>query len=393
MLQRHAAGDTRENPSLIAAATTTTKMELLVPTVSDVIFKYTWPIPHYKKTISKKYSFDSPSFDLNVNGIHSSWNLSIRFWKGPEGKRITNPVVLCLNILNCNVEEVEQAKIRFQFAVFNADVNYWEYCNVSRTILELRSSSDIISLGYRDLSIVERHLKNNGELRVMVKIQIIQCESEKHSLSQDMAKLLKHPQIADTKLVCSMEDEKKTSEIPVHSCVIAARSDVLASMIRTIEPTVQDEKVEEQENDHPNDNNNADIKYELELMDLSREVVEALLRYIYTDHVDNLDQLAPQMLALAIRFRLQGLKEHCERSLTETITPENVASRLLLADEYGCDILKRAGLAYCEENAMSITKNFAWKMMEQVNPELFNEVCEAGMGSSRSSMNDSELSN
>lgn len=97
---------------------------------------------------------------------------------------------------------------------------------------------------------------------------------------------------------------------------------------------------------------------------------------------------------MRIYFTSKGLKELCERSLTETITPENVAARLLLADEFGCDILKRAGLAYCEENAMSITKNFAWKMMEQVNPELFHEVCEAGMGSSRSSnMDDSELSN
>ena len=87
-------------------------------------------------------------------------------------------------MLKCTVEETEQAKIRFQFAVFNADVNHWEYCHVSRTILELKSTSDIISLGYRDLSIVERHLKKNGELVVMVKIQIIQCESEKHSLSQ-----------------------------------------------------------------------------------------------------------------------------------------------------------------------------------------------------------------
>lgn len=93
-------------------------------------------------------------------------------------------MVLCLNILKCSVEESEQAKIRFQFAVFNADVNYWEYCNVSRTILELRSTTDIISLGYRDMTIVDRHLKKNGELCIMVKIQIIQCESEKHTLSQ-----------------------------------------------------------------------------------------------------------------------------------------------------------------------------------------------------------------
>ena len=91
--------------------------------------------------------------------------------------------------------------------------------------------------------------------------------------------------------------------------------------------------------------------------------------------------------------QILGLKELCERSLTESITPENVATRLLLADEFGCDILRRASLTYCEENAMSITKNIAWKVMEQVNPELFQEVCD-GIGSSRSSnMDDSELSN
>lgn len=61
-------------------------MELLVPTVSDIVFKYSWPIQNYKKTIAKNSLIDSPAFDLNVNGIHSSWNLSIRFWKGPEGK-------------------------------------------------------------------------------------------------------------------------------------------------------------------------------------------------------------------------------------------------------------------------------------------------------------------
>lgn len=100
------------------------------------------------------------------------------------GKRMINPVVLCLNMLNCTVDEAEQAKIRFQFAVFNADVKHWEYCHVSRTILELKSYTDIISLGYRDLSIVHRHLKKNGEVVLMVKIQIIQYESEKHNLSQ-----------------------------------------------------------------------------------------------------------------------------------------------------------------------------------------------------------------
>ncbi|XP_035731902.1 speckle-type POZ protein B-like isoform X1 [Vespa mandarinia] len=372
-------------------------MELLVPTLSDIIFKYTWSIANYKKTISKSSSIDSPSFELNVNGIQSTWNLSIRFWKGPEGKRIKNPVVLCLNILNCIVKEAEQVKIRFQFAVFNANVKHWEYCHVSRTILELKSNSDIISLGYRDLSIVDRHLKKNGEIDLMVKIQIVQCESEKHNLSQDMARLLKHSRTADTKLICG---GLAGIEIPVHSSIITARSNVLGEMLSPVSVYPIKTELERIENNElERDEEQKGYKedqylYSLELLDISKDITEELLRYIYSDHVDNLDNLASQLLCLAERFCLQGLKELCERNLIETITPYNIANRLLLADEFGCEVLKRASLAYCEENLTVLNKSLAWKMMEQMNPELFNEVCETGMGSSRSSnIDDSELSN
>ncbi|XP_076655273.1 TD and POZ domain-containing protein 2 isoform X1 [Halictus rubicundus] len=372
-------------------------MELLVPTVSDVIFKYTWSIPRYKKSISKKTFIDSSKFNTNVNGIQCSWNLSIRFWKDPDGKRIKNPVVLCLNMLSCSIDEVEQAKIRFQFGVFNADLKHWEYCHVSRTVLELKSGTDIISLGYRDLSILDRHFNKNGEVLLLVKIQIIQCENEKHNLSQDMARLLKRPNGADTKLVCGGLND---AEIPVHSNIIAARSSVLAEMISLLgEPQVSVKSKVNIAEDKALDIQNAkeekgQYKFVLELLDLTKEVIEELLRYIYTDHIDNLDNLAPQLLSLAERFGLQGMKELCERNLIETINPENIASRLLVADEFRCSALKRASLTYCEENVTVINKSLAWKMMEHVNPELFNEVCEASIGSSRSSnMDDSELSN
>ncbi|XP_026299928.1 protein roadkill isoform X8 [Apis mellifera] len=332
------------------------------------------------------------------------------------GKRIINPVVLCLNMLNCNVDEAEQAKIRFQFAVFNADVKHWEYCHVSRTILELKSYTDIISLGYRDLSIVHRHLKKNGEVVLMVKIQIIQYESEKHNLSQDMARLLKHSYGADTKLICG---GLNNTEIPVHSTVLTARSNVLAEMILPLKEfnerkdmktntikdkmdtrMLQENNIIDKESGRFNNFYSSlfflrkRYVFSLELLDLSKEVAEEFLRYIYSDQVDNLDNFAPQLLSLAERFSLQGLKELCERNLIETITPENIASRLLIADEFGCDALKKASLAYCEENLTVLNKSLAWKIMEQTNPELFNEVCEAGIGSSRSSnMDDSELSN
>lgn len=43
-----------------------------------------------------------------------------------------------------------------------------------------------------------------------------------------MARLLKHPKFADTKLTCGGSSH---TEIPVHASIIVARSNVLADMI------------------------------------------------------------------------------------------------------------------------------------------------------------------
>lgn len=52
-----------------------------------------------------------------------------------------------------------------------------------------------------------------------------------------MARLLRHPHGADTKLTCG---DLNSTEIPVHSSIIAARSNVLAEMILPVsEPTAK----------------------------------------------------------------------------------------------------------------------------------------------------------
>lgn len=82
---------------------------------------------------------------------------------------------------------------------------------------------------------------------------------------------------------------------------------------------------------------------------LSYEVVRELLRYIYTDKVDNTDAHANKLLPLSTRFNLPGLTALCERTLLESMTPNNVPNILLLADQYGCENLRKAALQYCED--------------------------------------------
>lgn len=61
-----------------------------------------------------------------------------------------------------------------------------------------------------------------------------------------MGRLLKHAQVADTKLICSNDD---VSEMPIHSCVIAARSETLANLITPLDQ----EKPTDKENPEPNE--------------------------------------------------------------------------------------------------------------------------------------------
>lgn len=62
--------------------------------------------------------------------------------------------------------------------------------------------------------------------------------------------------------------------------------------------------------------------FSLELLDLSKEVAEEFLRYIYSDQVDNLDNFAPQLLSLAERFSLQGIVYY---NIEEFILQKNLA--------------------------------------------------------------------
>lgn len=222
----------------------------------------------------------------------------------------------------------------------------------------------------------------------MLKLQIIQSDEEVHSLSQDMARLLLKSEDKDTLIECTCKEDE--SPIKVHSWIIKTRSSKLASLLQKF----QDEK-------------KPSIKYKLDLSDFQHSLVTELVRYIYTDKVDNAETHANKLLPLSTRFQLPGLTALCERTLLESLTPSNVANILLLADQCRCENLRKAALHYCENSEeikesvhigrfspfcghsllifCDLGKTLAWRVMEMVNPDLFLEACES-FGSSSSNL-------
>lgn len=106
--------------------------------------------------------------------------------------------------------------------------------------------------------------------------------------------------------------------------------------------------------------------------------------------MDNADTYSSKLLPLSKTYQLVGLTALCERTLCESLTPNNVANILLMADQCGCENLRKAALHYCEDSeeikgSIYIGKTLAWRVMEMVNPDLFQEACE-NMGSSSSNL-------
>ncbi|KAK1697575.1 hypothetical protein QYE76_014272 [Lolium multiflorum] len=94
----------------------------------------------------------------------------------------------------------------------------------------------------------------------------------------------------------------------------------------------------------------------VEVKDMDMAVFKAMLHFIYTDTVPELDQrleevatMAQHLLVAADRYRLDRLKMICESKLSGRISVETAATTLALAEQHNCSQLK----AKCAEFIVS----------------------------------------
>ena len=99
-------------------------------------------------------------------------------------------------------------------------------------------------------------------------------------------------------------------------------------------------------------------------------VFKALLHFIYTDSLPEMDdleagdrsELIRHMLVAADRYAMDRLNLMCQSILCDDLNVENVATILALADQHQCDMLKDACIEFMASCAMGDvveTKGFA----------------------------------
>lgn len=86
----------------------------------------------------------------------------------------------------------------------------------------------------------------------------------------------------------------------------------------------------------------------VEIPDFDEDTVEGMLEFMYTGEVEGLvsSERATELLQIAEKYDLPGLKSDCEHTLVESLAVENAANILLMAHLYNAIALKRKVMTF-----------------------------------------------
>lgn len=140
----------------------------------------------------------------------------------------------------------------------------------------------------------------------------------------------------------------------VHKAILAVHSEVFKAMLK--------EATAESLNNY------------VKLVDVGKEDLSCILEFIYTGTVKDLENSNWfNLLMLADKYDLKGLRELSQHALGQQLTTDNVLEVLIVADMYNSDDLKAAALKFIKKNVTSLeTSTFK----EINNASLMRELCE-----------------
>ncbi|CAM0907186.1 unnamed protein product [Alopecurus aequalis] len=131
----------------------------------------------------------------------------------------------------------------------------------------------------------------------------------------------------------------------------------------------------------------------LRIDDMDADVCKALLQFIYTDRLD-LDlvrfinneiegtdlvetaAMAERLLVAADRYKLEALKQFCERALLPSIRVSSVGATLALTERHHCPELREACMRFlsCDENLDALAETDGFEKMRKDCPSAVLEL-------------------
>ncbi|KAI6225056.1 Speckle-type POZ protein A-like isoform X2 [Aphelenchoides besseyi] len=186
------------------------------------------------------------------------------------------------------------------------------------------------------------------EIRKVVQ-KVVRFE-RKLKIMSAMANCFDNPKYSDAEI-----NVRNLRSFKVHKVVLCTQSDVFAAMF---------EHECKEKNSNVISINNADV-----------EVVEGMLRYLYSGEVENIGELAPRLLVLADQYQVNELTDLCMEGLKENFTIDNAIERLRLL-EYAerLTAFKKPLFEFVKENFDLISELPEWLSFAREHAEIVTQL-------------------
>ncbi|KAK1648115.1 hypothetical protein QYE76_065920 [Lolium multiflorum] len=148
---------------------------------------------------------------------------------------------------------------------------------------------------------------------------------------------------------------------PAHRCILAARSSVFEAEL--LGPMKES------------------IASRVRIDDMEANVFKALLHFIYTDSLPEMDEditatMCQHLLVAADRYNIERLKLTCEEKLCNHICHRTAATTLTVAEQHGCTELKRACFRFLTSpgNLKAVVASEGYQHLRSSCPSVIEEL-------------------
>ncbi|XP_065203292.1 speckle-type POZ protein B-like isoform X4 [Planococcus citri] len=214
---------------------------------------------------------------------------------------------------------------------------------------------------FRDLLAEDGKLLPKGELRIYCKLSYVRdigtvtnhfpLEFIESNPMRDFEKLFNDDDCSDVVI------DVNGKSFPAHKVILAARSPVFKAMFKN-------NLMENQQN-------------RVEIKDADENVFQEVLRYIYTGKVENLNDIALELMLIAEKYDLAQLKGMCLKVLGSLLSVNNVVKILIIADLNNAHYLKTQAVEYIRANVLKVMRSKDWTDLN-AHPDLMNNILDVG---------------
>ena len=264
--------------------------------------------------------FESASFSTFHNESEIKWRLIIY----PKGDCIGTTECILVNL-------VAECDLRIAANISFSDGPICFLKNNETGLLELFTRQKVFH--------EENILKKDANLNIECTISIINMKAEAKANVKGLNYFRSREHVSFENLL----DCEQFSDVTfnVGGTVVYGHKNLLASRSPTFAAMFQNSKTESSSK-------------VVTIEDIDPEVFREMLRYLYSAKVYNIDKFAIQLLHVADRYIINGLKYLCEEVLCENLTLDNVLAYFNVAEQNNAAKLKAQTLNFMKVNAQDI---------------------------------------